>query len=108
MSGAVKDWRPYWPDVAAVFYISERRGSHPVASVPGRPSLMAMRHGRRSIIRVKAFSSRTGRLRRIVDDRLLGRMPSMKNQPHQLLLGTTVPYANFHQYRHIEDAGTAT
>jgi phage gpG-like protein len=96
MSGAVNDWRPYWADVAAVFYISESArfstggfGAWPPLSdgyaawkakhYPGAPILV-----------------RTGRLRESLTSRT-GAGAVYEESPLELRSGTSVPYAQFHQ-----------
>src|SRR5580765_3894261 len=96
MSGAVNDWRPYWADIAAVFYISESArfssggfGTWPPLSdgyarwkakhYPGRPILV-----------------RTGALQESLTSRT-GAGAIYEESPLELNLGTNIPYAKYHQ-----------
>jgi phage gpG-like protein len=97
MSRAVTDWRPFWPRIAGVFYESTRQrfasdgfGTWPRLS-DGYAKWKTKKYPGEGIL------SRTGDLRRSLTDRF-GPHAVYEDEAQSLLLGTTVPYANFHQY----------
>jgi phage gpG-like protein len=96
MSGAVNDWRPYWPDIAAVFYISESArfssggfGAWPPLSA-GYASWKAKHYPGQPIL------VRSGALRESLTSRS-GAGAIYEESPLELNLGTNIPYAQYHQ-----------
>jgi phage gpG-like protein len=96
MSGAVNDWRPYWPDIAAVFYISESArfssggfGTWPPLS-SGYAAFKAKHYPGQPIL------VRTGLLRESLTSRT-GAGAIYEESALELTLGTNVPYAKYHQ-----------
>jgi len=97
MASRVDDWRPFWPDIAAVFYVGEGArfdsqgfGSWPQLSDGYRKWKMKHYPGEKIL-------SLTGDLRRSLTNRF---SPDTvyEDSPRELILGTIIHYAKYHQY----------
>jgi phage gpG-like protein len=97
MASRVSDWRPFWPDIAAVFYIGEsaRFASEGFGAWP--PLSDGYRKWKQKHYPGQKILSLTGALRESLTSRT-GASAVYQDEALQLTLGTATHYAKYHQY----------
>jgi phage gpG-like protein len=95
MAAVVTDWRPFWPDIAAVFYVSEsaRFASEGFGAWP--PLSDGYRKWKQKHYPGQKILSLTGALRESLTARGAGAIYVATAQ--ELNIGTSIHYAKYHQ-----------
>jgi phage gpG-like protein len=97
MASRVDDWRPFWPDIAAVFYVGEAARFDSQGYGSWRQLSDGYRKWKSKNYPGEGILSLTGDLRRSLTNRF-SPATVYEDEPRQLTLGTIVHYAKYHQY----------
>lgn len=97
MLSRVTDWRPFWPDFAAVFYVSEqaRFASEGFGAWP--PLSDGYRRWKEKHYPGQKILSLSGALRESLTSKS-GASAVYEEAAMELTMGTTIHYAKYHQY----------